>query len=239
MDYKVLNSTHANKLKKKKNLGFILQIDFNLANVYLLSNWSYLVMPFNPSSDWLLTTDQELLHKWIKDGYFPMGDAIRGSYFERRRKLESHFNRKEALKQAFCDFIFQGEKRSVGDLSAEEINCLYEILRARNLFDRFRLNFILLLGDYIISRGKGLGLRWGLLNDKQHLNPIVHLVIVTGQKQQGYYNLEQQLSSEQVYAGADHYLNEVVFGSGSLAKNMVEIVRVFQVANSSAGRVSA
>jgi hypothetical protein len=239
MDYKVLNSTDAKKLKKTKNIGSILQIDFNLANVYLLSDWSFLVMPSNPSSNCLLTAKQELLHKWIKDGYFPMGDQVRGSYFTRRRRLEGLFSRKEGLKQVVCNFIFNDEMQLSGNLSAAEIDSLYEILRARNLFEKFQLNFILLLGDYIISRGKDWGLRWGLLSDKQQLNPLIHLSIVTDQKRQGYYNLEQQLSSKQGYAGADHYLNAVVFGSRRLAKDLVEIVRLSQVANIPAGRLSA
>ena len=228
MDYEVLDSSYAKRLKKKKSLGFLLQIDFNLADVYLLDNWSFLVMPFDPANDWLLTSDQALLRKWIKEGCFPMGDGVDRSYFERRRKLESQITFKEVLKEALCNFMFMEGKRSPADLSAEEIDWLYELLRQREMFQKFQLNFIFLLGDYIISRRKELDLHWGLLNDKQTLNPAINLIVVADQKQRGYYDIEKQLNGKQGYAGAEQYMNSAVFGSDNQAKVIVEIIRVMQ-----------
>jgi hypothetical protein len=226
MDYKIIKWGMANKLKERHSICFLCQLDFNLANIYLLSNWSYLVMPFAPFSNGLLTSKQEVLRKWIKERYFPVGDEGDGSYFERHLRLKNLTSCKEGLKVALCDLVFKNKKRSPEDLSAEEIDRVYAVLRYKDLFQKFKLNFTVLLGDYIISRRKDLDLRWGLLNDRQHLNPMVNLIIVGDQMQQGYYDFEKQLSGKQGYAGAEHYLQAVVFGSENQAKEMVEVVGV-------------
>jgi hypothetical protein len=226
MNYKILKWKHANKLKEQKSIAFILQIDFNLAKVYLLSDWTYLVMPFNPFSNWLLTDKQELLQKWIKERYFPVDDEIDRSYFERSRSLENLTYHKAGLKQALCDFIFKDGNRSPDELSGDEIDCIHEALKYRGLFARFKLNFIFLLGDYVISQRKDRDLHWGLLSDKQSLNPSINLIIVTDLKRGEYYDLEGQLCSRQGYAGVDHYSQEVDFGSESQAREVGEILWV-------------
>jgi hypothetical protein len=226
MDYKVLKWKRGNKLKETMGIGFIAQIDFNLAKVYLLSDWSYLVMPFNPLSNWLVTHKLELMRKWIKERYFPVGEGGDTSYFERSHMLRNLASFKEELKEALCDLIFKNKRRAPADLSADEIDCIYEILKYRNLFHEFKLNFIILLGDYLINRRKDLDLSWGLLSDRQYLNPLMSLIIVTDPKRQGYYEIEKQLSIGQGYAGIEHYLRAVVLESKRQVEDMVEIVGV-------------
>jgi hypothetical protein len=228
MDYKIIKWGMANKLKERHSICFLFQLDFNLANIYLLSNWSYLVMPFAPFSNGLLTSKEKVLRKWIKERYFPVIDEADGSYFERSFKLKNLSDCKEGLKEALCDLVFKNNKRSPADLSAEEIDRVYTVLRYKDLFQKFKLNFTVLLGDYIISRRKDLDLRWGLLNDRQSLNPLVHPILVTDQKQQGYYELEKQLYGRKGYAGAEHYLQAVAFELENQAKEMVEVVGVMQ-----------
>ena len=226
MEYKVLKGKSANKLKEKNCIAFLCQLDFNLARVYLLCDWTYLVMPFNPFSNCLLISKQELLQKWIKERHFPVSGWGDRSYFEKSQSLKNLASYKEGLKEALCDLIFKEEKRSPDDLCAEEIDCIYEVLSHRNLFEELKLNFTVLLGDYIIGRRKDLHLRWGLLSDRQYINPVLNLIIVTDQKQQGYYELEKEIGSKRGYAGVDHYLQGVVLESKKQVEDMLEIVGV-------------
>ena len=225
-NYKIVKWKLANRLKEKKCMGFLCQLDFNLANIYLLNDWSYLVMPSSPFSDALVTAKQELLQKWIKNRYFPVIDEGDGSYFERNLRLKNLTGCKEGLKEALYDLVFKDNKRSPADLSAEDIDRVYAVLRYKELFQKFKLNFTVLLGDYIISRRKDLDLSWGLLTDRQSLNPLVHLIIVTDQKRQGYYELEKHLNCKQGYPGVEYYLQAVDFGSENQSKEMVEVVGV-------------
>jgi hypothetical protein len=205
MDYRVLHWRSANKLKARKSVALILHIEFNLAKVYLLKDCSYLVMPINPFGNALLTNKLELLNSWIAERCFPAGDKVDGSHFEDREKLENLMSFKEELKETLCQYIFKDRWRSPASLSAAEIDGIYELLRDRNVYEQFKLNFVVLLGDHIISRQKKISFRWGLLIIKQYLNPLTSLVLITDQTQKRYCNLEKQISSKWGYAGVDYF----------------------------------
>ena len=54
------------------------------------------------------------------------------------------------------------------------------------------MEFILLIGEYIIQLDKGY--HWGRLENRQFLNPLINLVIVTNELEQEYFNVEYHIS---------------------------------------------
>jgi hypothetical protein len=224
MDYRVLNWRSANRLKACKSVSLILHIEYNLSKVYLLKDCFYLVMPINPFGKALLTGNLEILNKWIEERFFPAGDEADGSYLETREKLENLMGFKEELKEALLQYAFKDEGRSPDSLSAQEIDGIYELLRDKELFRQFKLNFIVLVGDYIIRRQKEMDLRWGLLIVKENLNPLTSLILITDQRHKRYYNLERQVSSKWGYAGVEYILNAIVEGPGARANEVIEVI---------------
>jgi hypothetical protein len=224
MDYKVLNWRPANRLKARKSVSLILHVEFNLAKVYLLKDCSYLVMPINPFGKALQTDKQELLNKWIDERYFPVDDKVDSSYFENRERLENLMNFKEELKEALCQYVFNGRWPPPDSLSAGEIDSIYQLLRDRDAYDQFKLNFTVLVGDYIIRRQKDMDLRWGLLTVKQYLNPLTSLILITDQRQKRYYNLEKKISSKWGYAGVEYFLQAIVEGPGPKLNEIIEMI---------------
>jgi hypothetical protein len=227
MDYRVLNWRSANKLRANKSVALILHIEFNLSKVYLLKDCSYLVMPINPFGKALRTGKLEVVNKWIEERYFPAGDIVDGSYFETREKLENLMSFKEELKEDLCQYVFKDQGRLPDSLSAEEIDGIYALLQYKKQYQQFKLNFVVLVGDYIIRRQKKLDIRWGLLVVKQYLNPLISLILITDQRYKRYYNLERQISSKWGYAGVEYFLNAITDGPGARANEILEeIARV-------------
>jgi hypothetical protein len=212
MEYKILTWKSANKLKDKKSVACVMQIDFNLAKIFLLKDWSFLVMPLNPFGNGLHTHKEGVLQQWIKERFFPVGDEVNKLYFENRDMVENLINHKEGLKQVLCNHFFDEGKRSPGELSAEDIDGIYDILKKRNLYQQFKLNFLVLAGDYIISQQREKTPQWGLLSLKQYLNPVISLVLITDEAKRDYFDLELRLSGKRAYPGIARYIKDIEDG---------------------------
>ena len=224
MDYRVLNWRSANKLKARKSVSVILHIEFNLGKVYLLKDCSYLVMPINPFGKAIHTNKQELVNRWIEERYFPVDDKVDSSYFETRERLENLMNFKEELKEALCQYVFKDGWRLPDSVTAGEIDNIYQLLRNRDAYQQFKLNFIVLVGDYIIRRQKDMHIRWGLLFVKQYLNPLTSLVLITDHRQKRYYHLEKKVNSKWGYAGVEYFVQAIVEGPGPKVNEIIEMI---------------
>lgn len=225
MDYKVLDWSSANELKDKMNATFVKQLDFNFSNVYTLSDSSYLIMPLNPFGNSLLTNKKDLLDKWISEQHFPANDEVNKFYFDNQDKMDNLIANKEALKQTLYNYVFKGENKTSNELSAEGIDSIYNLLKKRKKINEYKLNFIVLVGDFILNQYKQENYRWGLLRNKQLLNPIMNLIIVTDEKEKQYFNLEDEIFGKWGYLGIQDIL-QAISNHKRRANEIEDIVKV-------------
>jgi hypothetical protein len=205
MDYEILESISAHELKRSSSALFIMQIEFNFASVYQLSNSSCLVMPLNPFGKSLLVSSLDLLNKFIENKEFPVDDRVNGILKENSAEIDNLVNSKEKLKDDLLEYLFKDAKTSE-NISVEKIDEIYKLLRKRRKFKILELKFILLIGDFLINQCKEQNYRWGLLEIKQLLNPIKCLVLISTEKENCYFNLEEKIKGKRGYLGANYIL---------------------------------
>lgn len=148
-------------------------------------------MPLNPFTKTILTKDSLLLESWIDKQIFPMDGGINRFYFDNRTKIDHLNSVVPILVKELLDAV--GIEATI--VTAVEIDKIYAFLVDEKNFERYKLNYIALIGDFLKSRGT-VHIHWGLLKRKQFLNPLVQIVLV---KKEGdtihYFNLEEKLDS--------------------------------------------
>lgn len=226
MDYKVLDWSSANELKDKMNAVYVEQLDFNFSRVYLLNDSSYLIMPLNPFGNSIITSKKDLLAKWISKQRFPVSGEVNQFYFNNQDKIDNLIASKETLKQSLCNCLFKGESKTPDNLSSEEIDNIYALLKKRKKYQEYKLNFIVLVGDYILNQHKQEGYHWGLLRNKQFLNPLMNLIIVTSEDENQYYNIEDKITGKFGYVGVQYYLKSISDGLTKTSNTIEEIVKI-------------
>jgi hypothetical protein len=209
MNYKVLDWHSANELKNKMNAVFVEQFDFNFSKKYILSDKSYLIMPLNPFGNSILTKRKDLLDKWINNHHFPSNDKVNKFYFDNQKKIDNIIANKDALKRDLCNYIFKKENIIPDTLTAREIDSIYDLLNKRETYQKYMLNFMVLVGDFVLSQYKNKSYHWGLLKIKQYLNPICHLIIVIDEKKQLFFDIEDKINGKWGYVGVQYILGNI------------------------------
>lgn len=225
MEYKILDWQTANDLKDSMKATFVLQPDFNFSSIYLLKDSSYLIMPLNPFGNSVLTTNKGLLDKWVNEKRFPNIDEANNFYFENQDKIDNLIANKDALKETLCNYIFKEQKKVPSELTKDDIDSIYNILKRRKRIKEYKLNFIILAGDFILTQHKNKNYRWGLLKDKQLLNPIVSLILITDINKNQYFNLEDEIFGKWGYTGMYDILHSIL-NHKRLPNEMVEIEKI-------------
>lgn len=223
MDYKILDWSSANELKEKMNAKVFMNLDFNLSSVYLLEDSSYLITPLNPFGNSLLTKDKSLLEGWVRDQRFPVVDEANKFYFTNQSKIDELLIYKEVLKKDLYKYTLGDEKQNIDNPSEEDIDNIYQVLKKRKKIKEYKLNFIVLVGDFLLNKNKDW--KWGVLRNKQLLNPVMSLIIVKDEKQNLYYNLEDNISGKWGYPGVQ-YILKTISESGKKASEIEEIARI-------------
>jgi hypothetical protein len=59
-----------------------------------------------------------------------------------------------------------------------------------------------MVGDFLLNKNKDW--KWGVLRSKQLLNPVMSLIVVKDEKQNLYYNLEDNISGKWGYPGVQY-----------------------------------
>ena len=78
------------------------------------------------------------------------------------------------MKKNLCQYIFRENIKNVDGVSIEEIDSIYNLLRKKRKFESYKLNFIVLVGDYIITHSKKNSNYWGLLKIQQLLIQVLN-----------------------------------------------------------------
>ncbi len=189
MGYQIIDWQLANDIKS--NAEKVSQIDFNLASVYLYDDSKYLVMPLNPFGKSIIIDNKQLLEDFIDKKCFPVFENVHKFYVENKEKIDNIASYKNIL---ISDLLksYYGHEVNLHNITLNQIEEIYKGLILNKRIKKNRLEFILLIGEYIIQLDKGY--HWGRLENRQFLNPLVNLVIVTNKLEQEYFNVEYHIS---------------------------------------------
>lgn len=206
-DYKVLDWSEANNLKLKENTKFIRTIEYNLGQLYQLKDSSYVVIPINPFGKALLTKDKKEVDNWIQSSYFPTDEAINSFYFKNSNKINALVEYTDELK---------GELYAAAGLTsattAEEIDRVYQLLKAKKKFAKYKLNFMFAVGDFLICQPQKDNVFWGLSKSRQLLNPVTELVLIKESKGiKQYFKLEDSITGKWGYNGMKEMLHSYYY----------------------------
>jgi len=207
MEYKVLDCFEAANLKKSAK--FLINIEFNLSSVYSLNDSSYLVMPLNPLGKSMLIKNKNLLEQFINEKYFPDNEEANKFYFDNKQCTDNLIKCKEKLKIELIDYVFKGGNHFQEENSLEQIDYVYETLKKRKAIKKYKLNFIVLIGDFIIRKYGNNDIRWGLVAKKQLLNPIMNLVLIKDEKNGIYFDIEESIFGKYSYSGIRMVIHEM------------------------------
>ncbi|MEO7214622.1 hypothetical protein [Mucilaginibacter sp.] len=198
-NYDILDWAEANELKTRTNGEVVESIYFNLSTVYKLSDGTYLVMPINPFAKCLATKNMVLLEKWRTDCYYPTNEKINAFYFANKDKFENLPQFREVLINDLLKYLAKYENELTQPPELDEI-C--KLLKKKKAFNKYKLNFIVLVGNYIINKHSDDRLMWAKLINKQLLNPLITLVLLgVVNNEERYFDLQELVDGKWGYRG--------------------------------------
>lgn len=187
MEYAIVHPFEAVELKEKGRFSYL--IEFNMSKVYILPNSKLLVVPLNPFATCILIDNESVLNEFISEQFFPVEEELKGFYFENKEKIDNLPLYKKALKDRLFNNIY-GTKLKSEQVTVENINEVYHCVKKKRTHKKYKLNLIILLGDYLIKASKNKKLQWGLLANKQYLNPKKKLVLIDNLAETSYLDIE-------------------------------------------------
>ncbi|WP_333624781.1 hypothetical protein [Sphingobacterium siyangense] len=187
---KMVDWATANDMSSKEGGSFLKSIAFNNAQVYKYKE-TFIIMPLNPFSKAILTKDSVLMESWIQKEIFPMEGTLNRFYFNNREKMDHLNTFIPVLKKELLQAV--GIESEV--VTAAEIDKIYAFVADKKNFEKYKLNYIAVMGDYLKSKAAP-DVKWALLKSKQLLNPLVQMALV---KDDGgviyYFDLEERLDN--------------------------------------------
>lgn len=190
----ILNWEERIELIEKEEYKFLRSIDCNLSSVYGADDGSFMITPLFPFGKSIITYDKDELEEWINACNFPTGENNNVFFEKNHEKINNLLLNKEILINDLLTPIY-GNKDLVID--GDKIDEVHAILKKRRKFKQYKLNFIVLVGEYLRSTNHKV--KWGKLVDKQLLNPTVSIVMINEQNE--YYELEYYVDGKWGYTG--------------------------------------
>jgi phage pi2 protein 07 len=187
--YRMVEWATANDMSSNKEATFLKSIEFNNAQVYKYQQ-TFIILPLNPFSKAILTKDSVLMESWIQREIFPIDGTLNRFYFNNREKMDHLNTFAPALKKE----LLQAAGIESATVTAAEIDQIYAFLADKKNFEKYKLNYIAVMGDYLKSKATS-DVKWGLLKSKQLLNPLVQMALVKEDAGLVYYfDLEEKLN---------------------------------------------
>lgn len=199
MEYRILVWQDANDLKKSKNAEFIYTIESNKSNVFLLDDSTFLLMPFNPFGNSIQVKEKNVIENWVANDKFPITEEFNRFYYDNELVINNLNTHKEKLKEDLFNYVYKDPSNHPVDLNKQVIDEIYKYVKAKRKVDNYRLNFIVLVGDYLMGNNKKY--KWGLYKSCQYINPVHFLAIVNSDPQPKCFNLEANLFTKHGYLG--------------------------------------
>jgi hypothetical protein len=205
--FKAVSYSEAIKLKEEKKGEFLENIPFNNANIFVLKDSSFLILPLNPYTTALIVYEKGALEEMLKTNTFPVKEESNSFYDANKEKIENIdvyggeliTELENYLKSN--NFVFENT-----DLNVDSV---YNFLKAKKTLGKYKLNFIVFLANIII-KSYDQSLKIGLLKEKQALNPMVSIVLVNQTDSNlVFFNLERQIFGRSNYYGIQDILNNL------------------------------
>jgi len=204
--YEILSFTEAAILKKQAK--YLNSIEFNLAKIYII-NGSYLVMPLMPFASSILVFDKALLDKFITEEHFPVNDNVNAWYHKNKTTVDNLNDLKvNMIQELLINSIYKEDREQQIKLKSNDIDLIYQKLKQAKKLTKYKLNFIVLTGEYIINNLRQDEWDWGVLKNKQLLNPIINLILVKAASNT-YYNIQEALFGKWKYQGIEELLKNI------------------------------
>lgn len=204
----------------EKNGKLHLYIEYNHASVYLLEDSTYLVIPLNHFGNAIKTSNRALIDDWIEQRRFPSEDTESASYIDGTYDFSNFQESKNSLISDLFTLPFFSEKGSPSKVDIAIIDELYAYLKKKRKFKKYKINFLLWAGDFLI-RQSSEPIEWGVLSTTQLLNPVNDLVLIT--KGNRYYNLEFKMHGKYGYVGMLYYQKTISFKRVSEFETLVSL----------------
>ena len=199
MNYNVLNWNEASKFKNHSGTKFLKNIDFNESSVYKLKDSSFLIMPLNPFGKSLKTKNKELIEMWESQKYFPTNEIVNNFYFKNKLLIENLNVNRSKLREDLFNYIYGKRRDPLLSINSNMIDNIYKSLNDKKVLNRFKLNFIVLVCDYLsINNSK---YKIGILEQKQLLNPINSIVLSLDSELKYYCSIEECVFGSYGYLG--------------------------------------
>lgn len=208
MEYEVLDWPVARDLVEKNDAHCIELIDYNQGQVYQLKDSSYVVMPVMPFAKCLRVYHRQLLDEWIRNSFFPTGEHFSDFYYKHKAIMDNFPQYTDKLREELITYI-QKKPGNTGHVpDSDDIDLIYKTLRKRKKFSTYRLHFYALLGSYIIKICPEEHFKWGLLQNKQMLDPPVSLVLLKKHDNAWrYFDLEDCVEGKFGYLSVQYVLS--------------------------------
>jgi hypothetical protein len=201
MQYRELDWSTARTLTVNEGAEIIERISFNNATIYRLLTGDYLVMPLNPFGKCIIAPKKEVIDSFINDRYFPISEKQNQLFQTDQKKIIKIEQYKPKLKQEILDYLNYLESSIE---NTEVFDSFYSTLKKKKVFERFKLSFIYLLGDWLIGRDHR-PITWGLLSNKQFLNPIISVALVIDNARGHYFDIQGAVEN---YATGSYVLHQ-------------------------------
>lgn len=194
MTFKVIDWEEKEELLQKEEYKFLKNIDCNLASVYVANDGSLMITPLFPFGKSIITYDKDELEEWIQTCNFPTGENNNVFFESNQQKINNILGSKDVLINDLLIYVYGHEDIVI---NSDKIDEIYTILKKKRKFKHYKLNFIVLIGEYFKTTNDKVS--WGKVIDKQLLNPIISIVLLNEQKE--FYELEYYVDGKWGYKG--------------------------------------
>ncbi len=176
MEYKIIERVAANELLEKQSGFYEYFIAYNFAKVYKLDDGSFMIVPLSPFSNCIQAFNIEQINKWVEQRNFPIIEKYNSFYFENKNIIDNFNKYKDFLKSELLNFV-EVKYEDVAK-KPEQIDKIQALLKSKRKWNKYKLHFLCLAGDYLIENTLDNKAYWGVLEEKFFLNPLVKLILI-------------------------------------------------------------
>lgn len=193
MEYKIIERVAANELLETQSGVYEYFIAYNFAKVYKLDDGSFMVVPLSPFGNCIQAFSIEQINKWVEQRSFPIIEKYNSFYFENKDIIDNFNKYKDLLKSELLNFV----ELKYEDVAKkpEQIDRIQTLLKSKRKWNKYKLPFLCLVGDYLIENILDNKAYWGVLEEKFFLTPLVKLILIKKNEDDNdvFYQLQDEI----------------------------------------------
>lgn len=187
--YRILSSEEALSLKQDPGTEPRNGIEWNRANVYTLSDDSYLVMgligSFCPA---VWVKDYATIEQFIVDEFFPDGDKL-WLYYKENRHFYDDLNHTKS--QLIRELFVYCKLEETTPVNVETVDYIWAIIKKRRKKAQYRLHFSVLVCEYFIQLDSDCYI--DVRKECQTLNPTMMVVLRSKNDLKKYIDIDHEV----------------------------------------------